>query len=148
MMKFKKCIIGITAVLVLGMGILATATIHAAPVNSGASIGYVDMQQVVTNSTDYKNAQAALGTEADNMQKEFNEKSAGLNESDKKQLFQQYQQRFELKRQEVMAQVKTKVESAIKDVATAQGIVVVLDKGSVFYGGKDLTQDVVAKVSK
>lgn len=145
---WKRVAIGVTTAVILGIGAInGTQSItHAAPANSGATIGFVDMQQVIANSQDYKNAQTTMDAEADAMQKEFDAKSAGLNDAEKKQLFTQYQQRFNLKKQEVLGQVKAKVDAAIKDVATAQKISVVLDKDSVLYGGKDLTQDVISKV--
>jgi outer membrane protein len=150
MESVKRIAVGVIAAVVLGIGAITVtqSTTYAAPANSGATIGYVDMQQIIKNSPDYKSAQTTLATEADTMQKEFDQKSVGLNDAEKKQLFGQYKQRFDLKQQEVMNQVKAKIDTTIKDVATAQGLSVVLDKNSVFYGGKDLTQDVIQKISK
>jgi len=147
-MNFKKCIIGIAAVMVLMMGTILATTTHAAPANSGASIGYVDYQLVMSSSIDYKNAQATFTAEGEKILKEFEQASAGMSENEKKQLSTQYSQRLQQKEQELISQVEAKNMAVIKDVASAQGITVVLNKNSVFYGGKDLTQDVIAKLAK
>jgi len=144
----KKIVVGVTAAFVLGFGAITAihATAQAAPANSAATIGYIDAVAIKRSSVDFKNAQTAIATEEAALQNEFDEKSAGLSDAEKKQLFVQYQKRLDLKAQEVLTQVDQKINGVIKEVATAQGIVVVLDKSNVFYGGKDLTQDVIAKL--
>jgi outer membrane protein len=148
MKMWKRIAMGVTAAFILGIGAISAtqSTSYAAPSNAGASIGFVDMQQVVINVQDYKDAQTTLATEFENLKKEFETKSSSLNEGEKKQLLDQYQQRFNLRKQEVIGKVNEKVNAAVKDVATAQGISIVLDKESVLYGGKDLTQDVINKL--
>ena len=148
MKMWNRGAVGISTAVILGAGTLSGAqpVTYAAPAKAGATIGFVDYQQVVTNSQDYKNAEATWAGEADALQKEFDSKSSGMSDAEKQQLFAQYQQKLALRRQELMAQVIAKVDEAIKSVATEQGIGVVLDKNSVLYGGKDLTQDVASKI--
>lgn len=147
MKMWKRVAIGVSSAVILGFGALSgVQTTHAAPANAAASIGFVDMQEVVSNSPDYKNAQQTLAGEADAMQKEFDSKAGNLSDAEKQQLFAQYQQRLSLRKQELMGQVKEKVDAAIKSAAAAQGISVVLEKDSVLFGGKDLTQDVISKI--
>lgn len=148
MKMWKRVAVGISMAVILGVGTLsgAQSVTYAAPAKAGATIGFVDYQQVVTNSQDYKNAETTWSGEADALQKEFDSKSSGMSDAEKQQLFAQYQQKLALRRQELMAQVIAKVDEAIKSVATEQGISVVLDKNSVLYGGKDLTQDVASKI--
>ena len=52
------------------------------------------------------------------------------------------------KRQDLLDPVQKKIEDAVKSVAEAKGLSVVLVKDSVIYGGQDITQDVVKKLSK
>ena len=40
------------------------------------------------------------------------------------------------------------MEEAVKSVADAKGLTVVIDKNAVVYGGTDITQDVVKKIAK
>lgn len=145
----KRVAVGVVAAAVLSVGTLTLQpTAYAAPANSGASIAYVDWEKIEANTAEYKKVQTTLATEGDTLQKEFDEKSVGLSDAAKKELFAQYQKRFSLKEREVLSQFKAKVDNAIKEVANAQGISVVIDKNNVFYGGKDLTDDVIQKLGR
>ena len=53
-----------------------------------------------------------------------------------------------VRRQDLLDPVQKKIEAAVKSVAEAKGLSVVLVKDSVVYGGQDITQDVVKKLSK
>jgi len=81
-------------------------------------------------------------------QKDFEEKSANMNDQEKSDYYQQTQQRLQQKQQELIEPIQDKVKDAVKSVAEAKGLTVVLDKSSVVYGGQDITQDVAKKVSK
>lgn len=146
MKMWKQIAMGVTVAFVLGIGAVSVIppVTHAAP--SGATIGFVDYIQVKSNMVDYKNAQATMAAEQEKLQKEFDEKSASLSDAEKKQLYNQYMQRLNQKATELDTQMNEKIDAAIKDIATKQGISVVLDKSSVLYGGKDLTQDVINKL--
>ena len=47
-----------------------------------------------------------------------------------------------------MEPVNKQIEDAVKAVADAKGLSVVLNKDTVVYGGTDITQDVIKKLSK
>ena len=47
-----------------------------------------------------------------------------------------------------MEPVNKQIEDAVKAVAEAKGLSVVLHKETVVYGGTDITQDVIKKLSK
>jgi outer membrane protein len=151
MKMIKRAAVGALAAFVLSYGVVTTTTtpvVQAAPANSGATIGIIDTALIKTSAQEFKKAQDAIAAEEQNLQKEFDEKSAGLSEAEKKQLFAQYQQRLQLKARDVLMKAEEKAMAAVKEVATAQGLTVVLDKDSVFYGGKDITQEVIQKLSK
>jgi outer membrane protein len=81
-------------------------------------------------------------------QKEFEEKSANMNDNEKRDYYTQTQQRLQQKNQELMEPITKNVEESVKKVAEQKGLSVVLDKGAVVYGGVDITQDVLKQVSK
>lgn len=56
-------------------------------------------------------------------------------------------QRVEQKRQELLKPIMDKINAAIKEVADAKGLSVVIGKNVVIYGGVDITQDVLAKIT-
>lgn len=144
---WKRIAMGITAAFILGIGSISgqQAIANAAPANT-ASIGVVDYLQVKRESADFKQAQAEVQAEQAKLQKEYEEKSAALTDAEKRQLYTQYSQRLDAMVRELDGKIDTKINEAIKNVASAQGISIVLDKSVVFYGGKDLTQDVVNKI--
>jgi len=47
-----------------------------------------------------------------------------------------------------MKPVGDKIEAAIKAVAAEKGLTVILDAGTVVYGGTDITADVIGKVTR
>ena len=82
------------------------------------------------------------------VKKEYDQKTQNMSDQEKQQLAGQYQQRMMQRQQELTADIKAKVDAAIKDVASSENIAVVLDKNNVYFGGRDLTDDVVKKFSK
>lgn len=141
----------IVAVFVLGVvGIAATqmGTGYAASAGTSSNIGVVDNanNKLVTQHPDFANAQATMRTEIETAQKDFESKSATMNDQEKQQYLTQLQQRLGLKEQEIFGPIIEKVNAAIKSVADAKGLAVVLDKSNVIYGGQDITADVVKKL--
>jgi outer membrane protein len=89
-----------------------------------------------------------MQTAVQEAQKEFEEKSANMNDNEKRDYYTQTQQRLQQKNQELMEPITKNVEESVKKVAEQKGLSVVLDKGAVVYGGVDITQDVLKQVSK
>jgi len=48
----------------------------------------------------------------------------------------------------LLAPLEKSFDDAVKKVADAKGLSVVIDKGAVVYGGVDITQDVVSRLGK
>lgn len=69
-----------------------------------------------------------------------------MNDKDKQEYYQQTQQRLANKQKELLQPIFNKIDEAIKSVAEAKGLSVVLDKSSVVYGGQDITNDVIQKM--
>lgn len=131
---------------IVGLALTQTSKSYAAP-SSSSSVGVVNYQQIMGQHPDMAAAQAAMKTEVDAAQKDFDAKSAGMNDTEKKDYYAQLQQRLSGKQQELIGAINDKVTAAIKSVADAKGIAVVLDKGAVVYGGQDITDDVLKKVT-
>lgn len=122
-----------------------TAAVHAAP--NVSPVGYVDFIYLVGHHPDTEKANEVLRAEQEAAKKEFAEKSAGLNEADRISLDQQLGQRVEQKRLEILKPISDKVVAAAKEVTTAQGLSIVIDKREVVCGGVDITQEVLAKIT-
>ena len=93
-------------------------------------------------------ASTEMQTAVQEAQKDFEAKSANMNDNEKRDYYAQTQQRLQQKNQELMEPITKSVEESVKKVAEQKGLSVVLDKGAVVYGGVDITQDVLKQVSK
>jgi len=59
-----------------------------------------------------------------------------------------YQEQYQNKRQELLTKASDEAEKAVKEVADAKALPIVLDKAMVLVGGIDITDDVVAKLDR
>ena len=152
MLKNKKNVkiiaVAIAASFLLGVvGLALTQTAHVASAAPASNVGVVNYQMLVQQHPDLANVQSTMKTESENAKKEFDAKAASLGEKEKQEYFMQLQQRLQLKNQELMVPVFNKVDAVIKEVSDSKGLSVVVDKGAVIYGGQDITDDCVKKVT-
>lgn len=155
MIKFEKkqiklISVGIALVFVLsivGLAVSQSSVGFASAANS-SSIGVVNFQQLVMQHPDMEAAQKSFQNEREQTKKDFDEKSANMNDQEKAAYYQQLNQRLANRQRELMEPVLAKINDAIKAVADAKGIAVVLDKNEVVYGGQDITADVAKKFAK
>ena len=75
----------------------------------------------------------------DEMQAEFDEKSAELDEDEKTELFMEYQEKLTA----MERQYREDVQDAVNEVGQKQGVDVIVNASVVLYGGIDLTDDVI-----
>lgn len=147
--KYVKIVALVVAALfvvgVVGMAISATGTGYAA--GSASNVGKVNHQAIVSQHPDMTKAQETMKQEVEKAKTEFDAKSASMNDKEKQDYYMQLQQRLNLKQQELIAPIYDKVDAAIKAVADAKGLAVVMDVSSVVYGGQDITDDVLKKVN-
>lgn len=109
---------------------------------SESAIGVVNYQMLVAQSPDLQNVRNAMKSEIDSAQKDFDEKSESMNDSEKQRYYVQLQERIANKEKELMEPVLKKVEEQIKKVADKKGLSVVVDKSTVIFGGVDITDEV------
>ncbi len=85
---------------------------------------------------------------AEEMQKDFDAKSANMSDAEKEKLFADMQQQFNQKRQAIEKDMDDQVTNAVKSVASKKGLSLVVDKSAVIYGGNDITKEVADSLSK
>ena len=119
----------------------------ASAADKGA-VGVIDARQVMSQHPDRQNVESQMQAAVEEVKKEFEEKSQGMNDQEKADYYQQSQQRLMQKQQELVEPIEQSVQDTVKKVADTKGIAVVLDKSVVVYGGQDITQDVIAKLNK
>lgn len=114
----------------------------ASAASSESAIGVVNYQMLLSQVPDLQNVQTSMKQEIDNAQKDFDEKSKTMNDTEKQRYYQQLQERLSNKEKELMDPVLKKIETTIKKVADKKGLSVVVDKNTVVYGGLDITDEV------
>ena len=114
----------------------------ASAASSESAIGVVNYQMLLSQVPDLQNVQTSMKQEIDNAQKDFDEKSKTMNDTEKQRYYQQLQERLSNKEKELMDPVLKKIETTVKKVADKKGLSVVVDKNTVVYGGLDITDEV------
>jgi len=145
----KNIAIAIAAIFLLGVaGLVVSQSTHVASAAAPPSnVGVVNYQMLVQQHPDLAKVQTTMQSESESAKKEFDAKSATMDDKAKQEYFMQLQQRLQLKNQELMVPIFTKVDGVIKEVSEAKGLSVVVDKGAVIYGGQDITDDCVKKIT-
>jgi outer membrane protein len=123
----------------------STNTTYAAAASS--AVGVVNYQLLVSQHPDTAAAQKTLEAAAAQAKSDFDAKSAGMSDQDKQALYQQIQQGFQQKNQELLGPINDKVMAAVKSVADAKGLTIIVDEGTVVYGGQDITDDVMKVIT-
>ena len=111
-----------------------------------SAVGVANYQFLVQQHPDMAQAQKAYNAVIKQARDEFNAKKDDMNDEDQKVLFQQLQSKIKEKQQEIVKPVRDKVDAAIKEVADAKGISIIIDKSVAIYGGQDITDDVMKKI--
>lgn len=110
-------------------------------------VGVVNYQLLVSQHPDMVAAQKTINEAAAQAKSDFDAKSPKMSDPDKQALYQKLQLGLQQKSQEILAPINDKVISAVKSVADAKGLTVIVDKGSAIYGGQDITADVMKVIT-
>lgn len=144
----KIVALAIAAAFLFGVaGLAVSQTTHVASAAPASNVGKVNYQMLVQQHPDLAKVQSTMQTESEAAKKEFDAKAASLGEKEKQEYFMQLQQRLQLKNQELMVPIFNKVDAVIKEVSDAKGLAVVVDAAAVIYGGADITDDCVKKIT-
>ena len=144
----KIVALAIAAAFLFGVaGLAVSQTTHVASAAPASNVGKVNYQMLVQQHPDLAKVQTTMQAESEAAKKEFDAKAASLGEKEKQEYFMQLQQRLQLKNQELMVPLFNKVDAVIKEVSDAKGLVVVVDSAAVIYGGADITDECVKKIT-
>ena len=141
--------------------------------STAQKLGHVNMQEIVIDLPDYKNAEEELKSMQSEAEKEikmfqtltkelFDEYQAKKSTMDKDAIARkeadlverqeniqnkqyEWQQKLQVREQEIMAGIQTKIINAAKEVAKDEGYLYVFDKMSVLHAGGDDISDKVRK---
>ena len=144
----KIVALAIAAAFLFGVaGLAVSQTTQVASAAPASNVGKVNYQMLVQQHPDLAKVQTTMQTESEAAKKEFDAKAASLGEKEKQEYFMQLQQRLQLKNQELIVPIFNKVDGIIKEVSDAKGLVVVVDAAAVIYGGADITDECVKKIT-
>ena len=144
----KTVALAIAAAFLFGVaGLAVTQTTHVASAAAASNVGVVNYQVLVQQHPDMAKVQSTMQAESEAAKKDFDTKAASLGDKEKQEYYMQLQQRLQLKNQELMVPIFNKVDTVIKEISDAKGLAVVVDKGAVIYGGADITDECLKKIT-
>jgi outer membrane protein len=112
-------------------------------------VGGIDPQKVLFQHPKYEQTLKQIKTIAD--QKQEQAKVAIDKESDnnkKAEIFQAMRKEIAEEEQKLMQPLFKDIDLAVRAVAAAKQVTVVVDKTALFYGGVDITDDVVQELKR
>jgi outer membrane protein len=114
-----------------------------------SEIGYVD-QNVLQNSAPVRAASSQLATFAEKERQIFGAQftAAGHDTAKQQQIAAAYNQAMNNEQQQVLKPVVARTQQVTSQVAQRRGLLLVIDRADVLYGGTDITTDVQNALGK
>lgn len=132
---------------VVALALTQTGSGIASAASSG-NVGVINSAQVMAQHPDVQNVESQMRATIAEVQKDFEAKSAGMNDQEKQEYYRQCQQRIQQRQEELLEPLEKSFNDTVKKVADAKGLSVVIDSAAVVYGGNDITQDVISRLGK
>ena len=126
---------------IVGMALTQTQSGYASVKNS--AIGSIDWGRAMQSHPDMAAIQAELQREGESLQRDFDEKSKNMNDQERQNYFTQLDQRMQQKQISLFTPLREKMLEAVRKVATAKGLAIVVSNEIVVFGGTDITDDVI-----
>lgn len=112
-------------------------------------IAIIDPQKVLFNHPKFQETQKQIQTMKEKKQQEMKMAMESVKgEDEQRRVFLQKRQEVAIEEQKLMENLIKDLDMAIRVVAQAKGFTLVLDKIQVFFGGTDITNDVVLELNK
>lgn len=111
-------------------------------------LGYVNVERVFRSYPDIQTTMSVINLERQKAENEFNEKAPNLDDKGRRELGEKLSAQVDKKEASLLNPIREKIRKTIGQVAKAHGIANVVDAGAVVFGGKDLTEEVIAAVAQ
>lgn len=139
-MKKLVAVAVLSATLVFGFAALAMAA---------DTIGTISAQQILFQHPKFMQVQGQLRKISEQKEKEARDAiEKEKNDQKKQEIFNKKRGELAQQEQKLMEPLLKDIDNAIKKVAEAKKLTVVLEKDATFYGGVDITKDVLAQLKK
>lgn len=140
----KKKLLSLMLAGMMSIGVCGTAL----AAEGHSTLGFVDMQVIVTNFPGIKDIAQAIADKQAALQKDFNNKAEKLDDQGKLQLQAKYNQQLADFENKKMQPVHRKINQTINAVAAKKGVDSVVNINAMVAGGTNLTNDVVKELNK
>ncbi len=138
--SFWGILLGVMVLFVLTAGVALAAE---------ETVGGVDPQKLLYQHPKYEQTMKQVQAIAEKMQSEAKVAIDAENDNNKKaEIFQNMRRKIAEEEQKLMRPLYDEIDRALRTVANAKGITVVVDKTALFYGGIDITDDVIQELKK
>jgi len=137
----------LATVLLVGAMIMLSQPGAAYAAANASTVGVVDYQLLVNQHPDMQKAIDAVHDADDQAKKDFADKSVGMTDQQKQDLGAQLGKHMDQVRGDLLKAIADKVDAAVKQVAEAKGLTIVVPKSFVIYGGTDITADVLKVIT-
>jgi len=133
---------------VIGAFASSKALVQPAASPPPATIGFVD-QSAFGSIPKMKSASDQMSTFASEQQKIFAQKLNGAKtDVEKQQIASDFNKTLKSKQNELVKPIVDQTLAVTADVAKKKGLLLVLDRADIVYGGMDITQDVQSALTK
>jgi outer membrane protein len=113
-----------------------------------STVGWVDQTQI-DQLDQFKKAQAQFVDFGEAQRKAAQDKLKGAkSDADRNKIYADYQKAIDDKRNQIVTPLVDETRSAIASVAKKRGLVLVIDRSNLIFGGTDVTADVVSALKK
>lgn len=133
----------LTLIMAMIMALACTTSVFAAE-----ELGYVNVERVFRSYPDIQTTMSVINLERQKAENEFNEKAPKLDDKGRRELGEKLSAQVDKKEASLLNPIREKIRKTIGQVAKAHGIANVVDASAVVFGGKDLTEEVIAAVAQ
>jgi outer membrane protein len=144
--RTKALIITVGAVVVIAVAAWGLTATGAAAIGQPLTIGYVEMQRALDNHPRRPSAEEALNQFARARMTQVQQQARGRSQAEQIRLTQRAQEEILQRRAELLTKLDKDIRTAVAKVAREAGVMIVLDRSVVLYGGRDLTEPVIKEL--
>ena len=146
-MRITKKFLGI-AIIALLMGVLATGTVWAAAA-AEEKVGTVEPQRLIFEHPKYDQTANQIQSIYDKKNQEAKTAIDAEPDNNKKaEIYQSIRMAIAEEEQKLMQPIYKDIDIAIRTVANAKKITIIVEKASILYGGVDITNEVIQELNK
>ena len=136
-------VVGIFILGILGIALTQSVGTYASP---SSKIGKVNYDRIRAEHPGMNNVINRMETEIDRAQRDFDERTRNMNDQQKQAYFEQVSERLALLERDLIVPLMDSIDNAIRSEAERRGLEVVFDSRTVYFGGIDITEDVIRRL--